>query len=146
MQSHDNYGYVQTVPGELKFGAKQYSVDQPGVFYARPDQDVNDEKVETEKQSQSTEALAETGHDRENWGKGIEFLLSCIAMSVGLGNVWRFPFVALENGGGAFVFPYIVVLLVVGKPIYFMEMVIGQFSSRGSVKVYDFAPAMRGNY
>jgi solute carrier family 6 amino acid transporter-like protein 5/7/9/14 len=30
---------------------------------------------------------------RENWGKGIEFLLSCIAMSVGLGNVWRFPFV-----------------------------------------------------
>lgn len=38
--------------------------------------------------------------NRENWGKGVEFLLSCIAMSVGLGNVWRFPFVALQNGGG----------------------------------------------
>lgn len=37
---------------------------------------------------------------RDNWGRGIEFLLSCIAMSVGLGNVWRFPFVALDNGGG----------------------------------------------
>lgn len=38
--------------------------------------------------------------ERDSWGKGIEFLLSCIAMSVGLGNVWRFPFIALENGGG----------------------------------------------
>ena len=65
-------------------------------------------------------------------------------MSVGLGNIWRFPFTALENGGGAFVIPYLIVLLLVGKPIYFMEMVIGQFSSRGSVKVFDCVPAMRG--
>lgn len=42
------------------------------------------------------------GHktDRDTWGRGIEFLLSCIAMAVGLSNVWRFPFIALRNGGG----------------------------------------------
>lgn len=40
--------------------------------------------------------------------------------------------------------PYIIVLVLIGKPIYFMEMVIGQFSSRGSVKVFDCVPAMRG--
>ena len=90
------------------------------------------------------EKLEKPVKERDRWGNGIEFLLSCIAMSVGLGNVWRFPFVALENGGGAFVIPYVIVLLLVGKPIYFMEMVIGQFSSRGSVKVYDCVPAMRG--
>jgi hypothetical protein len=39
---------------------------------------------------------------RGSWGKDVEFLLSCIALSVGLGNVWRFPFTALENGGGMF--------------------------------------------
>ncbi|KAM7342970.1 sodium-dependent nutrient amino acid transporter 1 isoform 2-T2 [Cochliomyia hominivorax] len=82
--------------------------------------------------------------DRDTWGKGIEFLLSCIAMSVGLGNVWRFPFTALDNGGGAFLIPYLVVLFLVGKPIYYLEMIIGQFSSRGSVKVFDLCPAMRG--
>lgn len=65
-------------------------------------------------------------------------------MSVGLGNLWRFPFVAWKNGGGAFVIPYLVVLLIIGKPGYFMEMAMGQFSSRGTIKVYDCAPAMRG--
>ncbi|XP_070498018.1 sodium-dependent nutrient amino acid transporter 1-like [Chironomus tepperi] len=81
---------------------------------------------------------------KDKWSKDIEFLLSCIALSVGLGNVWRFPFIALENGGGAFVFPYIIVLLLVGKPLYYMELLLGQFSSRGCIKVYDMAPAMRG--
>lgn len=112
---------------------------------------------------------------RDTWGKDIEFLLSCIAMSVGLGNkkmrinfivllhvrydelyfffyvmyffkgnLWRFPFIALENGGGAFVIPYVIVLIIIGKPLYYLEMLIGQFSSRGSVKVYDLAPALRG--
>lgn len=70
--------------------------------------------------------------------------MSCIALSVGLGNVWRFPFAALENGGGAFLIPYVIVLLLVGKPIYYLEMVVGQFSSRGSINVYDIAPAMKG--
>ncbi|EDW77462.2 uncharacterized protein Dwil_GK18075, isoform B [Drosophila willistoni] len=82
--------------------------------------------------------------ERATWGNGIEFLMSCIAMSVGLGNVWRFPFTALDNGGGAFLIPYLVVLFVIGKPIYYLEMVIGQFSSRGSVKVFDLCPAMKG--
>ncbi|XP_073845900.1 sodium-dependent nutrient amino acid transporter 1-like isoform X1 [Musca autumnalis] len=87
---------------------------------------------------------AKPAKEREQWGKGIEFLMSCIAMSVGLGNVWRFPFTALDNGGGAFLIPYLVVLFLIGKPIYYLEMIIGQFSSRGSVKVFDLCPAMRG--
>lgn len=81
---------------------------------------------------------------RDSWGNDLEFLMSCIALSVGLGNVWRFPFAALENGGGAFLIPYLCVLLLVGKPIYYLEMLVGQFSGRGSVNVYDIVPLMRG--
>lgn len=71
--------------------------------------------------------------------------MSCIAMSVGLGNVWRFPFTAYENGGGAFLIPYIIVLTLVGRPVYFMEMCVGQFSSKGNVKMFEtLAPALKG--
>lgn len=84
--------------------------------------------------------------NRAKWGKSIEFLMSCIAMNVGLGNIWRFPFVAYENGGGAFLIPYILVLLFVGRPMYYLEMCLGQFSSRGNVKMFELiAPIMKGS-
>ncbi|XP_069947667.1 sodium-dependent nutrient amino acid transporter 1 isoform X3 [Cherax quadricarinatus] len=82
--------------------------------------------------------------EREQWSHPIEFLLSCIAMSVGLGNVWRFPMTAYENGGGAFLIPYLIVLTFIGRPLYFMELALGQFSSYGSVKVWKVVPAVKG--
>ncbi|XP_058054990.1 sodium-dependent nutrient amino acid transporter 1-like [Anopheles bellator] len=81
---------------------------------------------------------------REKWNNNIEFTLSCIAYSVGFGNIWKFPYTALDNGGGAFLVPYLIVLFVIGRPLYYLEMAMGQFSSRGCVKIYDMAPAMRG--
>lgn len=71
--------------------------------------------------------------------------MSCIAMSVGLGNIWRFPFTARDNGGGAFLIPYLIILTFVGRPLYYMEMTFGQFSSRGTVKMYGkMAPVLKG--
>lgn len=60
------------------------------------------------------------------------------------GNIWRFPYIAYKNGGGAFLIPYLVVLLVIGKPLYFLEMALGQFSSYGSVKVWEMVPILKG--
>lgn len=54
--------------------------------------------------------------ERPKWSNKTEFLMSCIQTSVGLGNIWRFPFTAFENGGGAFLVPYI----IVRELIYFM--------------------------
>lgn len=48
---------------------------------------------------QNEDVESGTANKRDNWGNGLEFLMSCIALSVGLGNVWRFPFIALDNGG-----------------------------------------------
>lgn len=81
---------------------------------------------------------------RAQWGNGLEFLMSCVAFSVGLGNVWRFPYTAYENGGGAFLIPYIVVLFVIGKPFYYMEMILGQFTSRSCVQIWSVSPAFQG--
>lgn len=87
----------------------------------------------------------ETEEVRSRWNNEIEFLMSCIAISIGFGNIWRFPFTAYENGGGAFLIPYIIVLLLVGKPFYYLEMIIGQFSSSSSIKVWNISPAFSGN-
>ncbi|XP_064101321.1 sodium-dependent nutrient amino acid transporter 1-like isoform X1 [Macrobrachium nipponense] len=81
---------------------------------------------------------------RAQWTNQREFLLSCIAMSVGVGNIWRFPFIAYDNGGGAFLIPYILVLMFIGKPLYYMEFVLGQFASCGPVKIWEICPAFRG--
>ena len=59
-------------------------------------------------------------------------------------DVWRFPFTAYENGGGAFLIPYLIVLFFIGRPLYFMELSMGQFASKSSVKVWDMVPGFRG--
>lgn len=104
------------------------------------------ESGEAEQKDYGTiEVVAEEGEEeRQQWSSPVEFLLSCIAMSVGLGNVWRFPYTAYENGGGAFLIPYIVVLMLIGRPLYFMELVMGQFSSSSSVKVWNMVPGLKG--
>lgn len=82
---------------------------------------------------------------RSTWDNQIEFLMSCIAISIGFGNIWRFPFTAYENGGGVFLIPYIIVLFVVGKPFYYLEVILGQFSSSSSIKIWNISPAFGGN-
>ena len=78
------------------------------------------------------------------WSNKWEFLLSCISMAVGLGNVWRFPMTAYENGGGAFLIPYVIVLVFIGRPIFFLELCIGQFTSASQVDVWRCVPAFKG--
>ena len=65
-------------------------------------------------------------------------------MSVGLGNIWRFPFTAYENGGGAFLIPYLIALLLIGRPLYLMEMLMGQFSGMANIKLWNLCPGMMG--
>lgn len=94
---------------------------------------------------QSTTVTVEEKPTRAQWTNKMEFLMSCVAFSVGLGNVWRFPYTAYQNGGGAFLVPYVIVLFIVGKPIYYMEMILGQFSSRSCIKIWSISPLFRGN-
>lgn len=81
---------------------------------------------------------------RGKWGSKWEFLLSCIGLSVGIGNVWRFPYLALKNGGGAFLIPYLIMLFLVGKPLYFLELAFGQFAGVGPIAIWSCVPIAKG--
>lgn len=63
---------------------------------------------------------------RENWSARSGFILAAIGSAVGLGNIWRFPYVTYENGGGAFLLPYLVALAAAGFPLLFLDYVVGQ--------------------
>lgn len=82
--------------------------------------------------------------ERGQWANKAEFILSCIGLSVGIGNIWRFPFLAYQNGGGAFLLPYVILMLLVGKPMYFMEVAVGQFTSLGPMSIWRCLPIAKG--
>ena len=63
---------------------------------------------------------------RDRWDNRTAFVMAAIGSAVGLGNVWRFPYTAYQNGGGAFFIPYIVALVTTGIPLMILEMGIGQ--------------------
>ncbi len=81
---------------------------------------------------------------RDQWNNKTEFLFSCISYSIGLGNLWRFPYKCYENGGGAFLVPYLLFLLIAGMPLYFLELSIGQFASQGPFGVWHISKAFIG--
>lgn len=80
----------------------------------------------------------ECGEDeRESWDSKLTFLLATIGYAVGLGNVWRFPYLAQKNGGGAFLIPYFVMLAIEGIPIFYLELAIGQRLRKGAIGVWN---------
>lgn len=84
-------------------------------------------------------------NERGEWGNQLDFLFSCISVSVGLGNVWRFPYLCYKNGGGAFLIVYFIAMIFCGIPIFFQEVAIGQYlGSGGMTLVSQLCPMLKG--
>ena len=70
---------------------------------------------------------------REHWGSKLGFVLAAAGSAIGLGNIWKFPYVAGANGGAAFVLVYVLCVIVLGVPIMIAELEIGRASCRERV-------------
>uniref|UniRef100_A0A674N2A5 Transporter n=1 Tax=Takifugu rubripes TaxID=31033 RepID=A0A674N2A5_TAKRU len=89
---------------------------------------------------------ASSGADaRPKWDNRAQYLLSCIGFAVGLGNIWRFPYLCQIYGGGAFLIPYLIALVFEGLPLLYLELAIGQRLRKGSIGVWtSISPLLGG--
>ncbi|XP_014792886.1 PREDICTED: sodium- and chloride-dependent GABA transporter 2 isoform X2 [Calidris pugnax] len=90
---------------------------------------VDKEKEEEEKEEDRT-------LERGQWNNKLEYVLSVAGEIIGLGNVWRFPYLCYKNGGGAFFIPYLIFLFTCGIPVFFLETALGQYTSQGGVTAW----------
>ncbi|XP_070591563.1 sodium-dependent serotonin transporter isoform X2 [Erythrolamprus reginae] len=83
--------------------------------------------------------------ERETWGKKMDFLLSVIGYAVDLGNVWRFPYICYQNGGGAFLIPYAIMAIFGGIPLFYLELALGQYHRQGCISIWRrICPLFKG--
>jgi hypothetical protein len=82
---------------------------------------------------------------RIQWDSFSEYFLSIIGFVIDLGNVWRFPTVCYQNGGGAFLIPFLVCLFIIGMPCMYLELAVGQYFRLGNISVWaKVSPWMKG--
>lgn len=81
---------------------------------------------------------------RAEWSGSIDFFLAALGYAIGLSCIWRYPALAYRDGGGAFLVPFIVFTFLLGIPMVFLELSIGQFTSTGTLTCWKMVPLMRG--
>uniref|UniRef100_A0A8C6XTU6 Transporter n=1 Tax=Naja naja TaxID=35670 RepID=A0A8C6XTU6_NAJNA len=90
-------------------------------------------------------SLLDPREPRDTWSKKADFLLSVVGFAVDLGNVWRFPYVCYQNGGGAFLIPYMLMAVFGGVPLFYMELALGQFHRVGAIPIWkNICPIFKG--
>ena len=82
-------------------------------------------------------SMSASSDDRGQWGSKLGFIMAAAGSAVGLGNIWRFPYVTGENGGAAFVLVYLVCVFLIGVPLLYVELALGRASGRNPVGAFQ---------
>ncbi len=74
--------------------------------------------------------------NREHWGNKLGFILAAAGSAVGLGNIWKFPYITGENGGAAFIIIYLICILIIGLPVLIAEILLGRNAQKGPISAF----------
>ena len=86
----------------------------------------------------------EPENERDKWDSKWDYILSVLGGFVGTGNIWRFPFLCYKHGGGAFLVPYGLFLILVGIPLFYLEESLGQLTQAGGIEAWNIVPQWWG--
>ncbi|KAL4222727.1 Sodium- and chloride-dependent creatine transporter 1 [Mactra antiquata] len=97
----------------------------------------------------SIDETSDTGEEtptekRQTWSSQLDFIMTSVGSCVGLGNIWRFPYLCYKNGGGAFLIPYAITFFLAATPTYVAEISLGQYMSAGTTRAWKIVPLFQG--
>ena len=79
----------------------------------------------------------QTNQETRQWGSRFGYLMVAAGAAIGLGNIWRFPYLAYQGGGGVFLVVYIIVVALIGHPMVQMETAIGRYTGKDAVSAFQ---------
>ncbi|XP_071125826.1 sodium- and chloride-dependent glycine transporter 1-like [Mytilus edulis] len=104
----------------------------------------NDDESSSSDGCSTVSENSDENKERGNWTRKMDFWLSLVGYAVGLGNIWRFPYLCYKSGGGAFLIPYTIFLFLCGVPLFFLEVSFGQFASLSPITIWRICPLFKG--
>ncbi|XP_044732346.1 sodium- and chloride-dependent GABA transporter ine-like isoform X2 [Chrysoperla carnea] len=144
--NNNKYGHV-----EIRSDHRKRAILKNGIPYlivSKPPEDTrsfDDSSLGGGATTEDTDSLYLKPTRRQQWASKMQFVLACIGYSVGLGNVWRFPYLCYKSGGGVFLIPYFIILIICGIPMLYMELAVGQFTGRGPIgAIGHLCPIFKG--
>ncbi|KAF9411481.1 hypothetical protein HW555_009722 [Spodoptera exigua] len=142
----DGYCSASSTPRAFDNKSTKGSVVTLSCYKKEPKIQIEEECFYSEpsKKLRTNSIKPEEGDGRETWGTGADFLLSIIGFAVDLANVWRFPYLCYRNGGGAFLIPYTLMLVFGAVPLFYMELILGQYNRQGPITLWKICPLFKG--
>ncbi|KAL4716467.1 hypothetical protein ACJJTC_015895 [Scirpophaga incertulas] len=142
----DGYCSASSTPRAFDHKSTKSSVVTLSCYKKEPKIQIEEECFfsDTTKRARANSIKADVDDGRETWGTGADFLLSIIGFAVDLANVWRFPYLCYRNGGGAFLIPYTLMLVFGAVPLFYMELILGQYNRQGPITLWKICPLFKG--
>ncbi|XP_050673089.1 sodium-dependent noradrenaline transporter-like [Leptidea sinapis] len=141
----DGYCSASSTPRAFDHKATKTSVVILPCYKKEPKIEIEDEFFKENSSRRIRKSSVKPNEDgRETWGTGADFLLSIIGFAVDLANVWRFPYLCYRNGGGAFLIPYMLMLVFGAVPLFYMELILGQYNRQGPITLWKICPLFKG--